>query len=107
MHSWAGGGVMWWLTQVGLLIVRQLTETKGKNTQFTILHFLKKEVQTKKEHLLSFYDELPNVEKASKRTCVCSAKMPVGPINLTPGLCFCAQCAWSTSSWRCRRSRRT
>ena len=70
MHSWAGGGVMWWLTQVGLLIVRQLTETKGKNTQFTILHFLKKEVQTKKEHLLSFYDELPNVEKASKRTCV-------------------------------------
>jgi hypothetical protein len=58
--------------------VWQLTETKGKNTQFTILHFLKKEVQTKKEHLLSFYDELPNVEKASKRTCV-SAKMPVGP----------------------------
>lgn len=44
----------------------RLTETKGKNTQFTILHFLKKEVQTKKEHLLSFYDELPNVEKASK-----------------------------------------
>lgn len=48
----------------------QLTETKGKNSNFTILHFLKKEVQTKKEHLLSFYEELPHVERASQRTCV-------------------------------------
>lgn len=46
----------------------QLTETRGKNSKFTILHFLKKEVQTKKSHLLGFYDELPHVERASKCT---------------------------------------
>lgn len=84
----------------------KMADTRASNSNMTLLHYLVRLLDAKMPELNDFFNDMPNVEPASKRTCTSRARAHAHAVALTGSGGVTRRDAQCLSAWSSRRCSR-